>query len=404
MNPIFEAAKRREDRVIKFLADIVRIPSPSGGEGAVIKRIGEEMTLVGFDEVRCDGLGNIIGRIGSGPKVIAMDAHVDTVDVNPNEEWVLPPFQGVVQDGNLFGRGAVDQKAGMAALVHAGGLIKELGLEDEYTLYIVGSVQEEDCDGLCWQYLVTEENLRPDCVVLTEPTSMRIHVGHRGRTEISVRTRGTAAHASAPERGVNAVYKMGRIVSEIEKLNRCLPVDPRLGKGSVAVTSIACETPSLCSVPDECVIRLDRRLNLIDSRESALAEVEDAVKRSGEAAEVFIDGYDKPSHRGLSYRQERYFPAWMLSESDPSVLAGQDAFSEVFEQSARLGTWVFSTNGVATKGRFGIPTIGLGPGDERYAHAVNERVPTAEVVAATAWYAAFPRHYVRRAGEEETKN
>jgi len=225
---------------------------------------------------------------------------------------------------------------------------------------------------------------------------MRIHMGHRGRTEISIRTHGSAAHASAPERGVNAVYKMGRIVNEIELLNQRLPVDPQLGKGSVAVTSINCDTPSLCSVPDGCVIRLDRRLTLCDSRDSVLAEVKDAVKRSGEDAEVFIDDYNVPSHRGLRYRTDRYFPAWLLAEKAPLVVAGQDAFLEVFQSSPRLGTWVFSTNGVATNGLHDIPTIGLGPGEERFAHAVNERVPTEQVVAATAWYATFPRAYVRR--------
>jgi len=394
-NPVLKAARRRQNELVSFLQDLIRIRSLSGEEGAVVERIVKEMVTCQFDEVRIDPLGNAIGRIGSGACVIAMDAHIDTVGVDDESGWELPPFGGEIKDGHVVGRGAVDQKAGMAALVHAGALIKELGLEGDFTLQVTGTVQEEDCDGLCWQYLVREERLRPDCVVLTEPTDLRLNLGHRGRAEIAVRTRGHAAHASAPERGENAVYKAASIVAEIERLNRVLPEDAVLGKGSVAVTQVVSETPSLCSVPDACVIHLDRRLTRGETRESILAEVQEAVRRCGEQADVAIPDYDRPSHRGVRYVCPRFFPAWLLERDTVPVNAGRAVYLEVFGQEPELGTWTFSTNGVATQGLLGIPTIGLGPGDERFAHAVNERVPINQVVAAAAWYASFPRTFAR---------
>lgn len=389
------AAQGRQKEIVSFLQDLIRIPSPSGEEGAVVERIVKEMVSCQFDEVRVDPLGNVVGRIGSGRFLVAMDAHVDTVGVDDEGGWELPPFGAEIKNGHVVGRGAVDQKAGMAALVHAGALIKELGLEGDFSLLVTGTVQEEDCDGLCWQYLAREEGLRPDCVVLTEPSDLRVHTGHRGRTEIAIRTTGQAAHASAPERGDNAVYKAASIVAEIERLNRALPEDAVLGKGSVAVTQVASDTPSLCSVPDACVIHLDRRLTRGEDSASVIAEVEAAVRRCGVEAEVLIPDYDRPSHRGLRYPCSRFFPAWLLDRDTTLVRAARETHRETFGEDPELGTWTFSTNGVATQGLLGIPTIGLGPGDERFAHAVNERVPINQVVAAAAWYACFPRNFAR---------
>jgi len=395
MHEVLRAARNREKKLIAFLQDLIRIQSLSTEEGPVIERIRQEMHGAAFDEVRVDRLGNIIGRIGQGSHTIAMDAHIDTVAVNDVAAWEVPPFAGEVRDGQVYGRGAVDQKAGMAALVHAGALIKDLGLQDDFTLYVVGSVQEEDRDGLCWQYLVREGGLRPECVIITEPSKLNLNIGHRGRAAIKIRTRGKAAHGSAPERGVNAVYEMGHVLKEIEHLHERLPCDGRLGKGSVTVTNISCGTPSLCSVPDECIVHLDRRLTLDDTPESVIGEVAEAVRRAGEDAQVFIPDYDATSHRGLRYPVRMFYPAWVLPATSPLVTIGKQTFQDVFDHEPLVGTWQFSTNGVATNGLLGIPTMGLGPGDETYAHAVNERVPVEEVVAAAAWYAWFPSVYAK---------
>ena len=231
-------AKAMEKDTVRFLSDLVRTQSFSSKEKNVIAVIKKEMQIIGFDGIRIDGLGNIIGRIGKGKRVIAFDGHVDTVYPGDLSAWKFDPFKPFVKAGKIWGRGTVDQKGGVATMIHAGRLIKELGLNDQFTLLFTASVMEEDCDGLCWQYLLNVEKLKPELVVITEPTNMNIYRGHRGRMEIRVEVKGKSCHGSAPERGDNAIYKIARIALEIEKLNQRLKNDPFLGKGTVTISEV----------------------------------------------------------------------------------------------------------------------------------------------------------------------
>jgi putative selenium metabolism hydrolase len=383
--------------VVQFLRDLIAIPSTSAREEKVIHRIREEMERCGYDEVKIDPMGNILGRIGNGNRVIAYDAHVDTVDVGNPENWTVDPFGGALKDGVVYGRGACDMKGALASIVHGGRLIKELGLEGEYTLYVVGSIQEEDCDGLCWQYIINEDRLRPDVVVITEPTNLGINRGHRGRTEIEIRTRGISCHGSAPERGVNAIYAMAPIIQDIERLNERLGGEPFLGKGTVTIAEVRSTSPSLCAVADSSTIHLDRRLAATETLESALREIHglESVRRAG--AEVVVLEYAVPSWRGLVYPTKKYYPTWLLPEDHPLLHAGTRTFRDLFGKEPEVGRWVFSTNGVAVMGMHGIPCIGFGPGNEIYAHMATEQIPVEQLVKATAWYAAFPQTYLRSA-------
>lgn len=387
---ILAAARDGEQQVVRFLRDLIAIPSTSGREERVIYRVREEMERSGYDEVRIDPMGNILGRIGSGKKVIAYDAHVDTVDVGNPESWAVDPYQGALKDGVVYGRGACDMKGALASIVHGGRIIKQLGLERDVTLYVVGSVQEEDCDGLCWHYILREDGLRPEAVVIAEPTNLGVYRGHRGRMEIEVRTRGVSCHGSAPERGVNAIYAMAPIIQDIERLNGRLGGEPFLGKGTVTISEIRSTSPSLCAVADSSAIHLDRRLAATDTLESAVREIRelDSVRRAG--AEVAVLEYAVPSWRGLVYPTRKYYPTWLLPEGHPLLLAGTQTFRDLFGVEPVVGRWVFSTNGVAVMGTHGIPCIGFGPGNELYAHMATEQIPVEHLVKAMAWYAAFP--------------
>ena len=238
-------AKALEPDLAAFMQAIIRIPSLSSKEGAVIERMRAEMLRVGFDEVIVDPMGNLIGRLGSGPYVIAFDGHADTVDTGDLALWDRDPHSGDIEDGILYGRGASDQKGGIASAVYAAALLKKAGIPDSITLYVTATVQEEDCDGLCWQYIVKENGLRPDLVVITEPTSLRIYRGQRGRMEMEVHTSGISCHGSAPERGVNAVYKMADIIADIEALNERLEPREPLGKGTVTISEIRSTSESV---------------------------------------------------------------------------------------------------------------------------------------------------------------
>lgn len=391
---IVKFARQHESGVSQFLRDLIYIPSVSSREEQVIRRIKAEMEKCGYDEVRIDPMGNVLGRIGNGRHIIAMDAHVDTVDVGSRANWTIDPFRGALKDGIIYGRGACDMKGAMAALVYGGRIIKELGLEDDYTLYIVGSVQEEDCDGLCWQYIINEDKLDPEVVVIAEPTNLGIYRGHRGRMEIEVRTRGISCHGSAPERGVNAVYKMAPIIEDVERLNARLSGEPFLGKGTVTIAEIRSTSPSLCAVADSSTIHLDRRLAAADTMESALKEVRDLPGVRKAEAEVAVLDYAVPSWRGVVYPTKKYYPTWLLPEAHPALLRGVKAYESLFGERPSVGRWVFSTNGVAVMGMHGIPCVGFGPGNEIYAHMATEQIPVEHLVKASAWYAAFPRVYL----------
>ena len=381
-------AQEYQADMVGFLRELIAIPAESCHEGPVISRIREEMEIAGFDEIRIDRMGNILGRIGAGKTVIMMDSHTDTVGIGDPNEWRWDPHHGKVANGYVYGRGACDQRAGMASLVYAGKMIKELGLAGDYTLYVVGSVQEEDCDGLPWVYILNEDGIRPDCVVITEPTNLRIYRGHRGRMEIEVHLRGTSCHASAPERGENPIYPMSRLIAEVERLNARLGHDPFLGKGTIAVTEIRSVSPSLCAVPGACSIHLDRRLTAGETKQSAVAEVR--ALPGAEHAEIEILQYDRPSYAGLRYPMEKYYPTWVLDEDHPLTTAAVETYRTLWDRAPVIDKWTFSTNGVGSMGLMGVPTIGFGPGEEEVAHSVQERVPVDHLAAAAQFYAAFP--------------
>jgi putative selenium metabolism hydrolase len=386
-------AQSYEGEMVAFLRELVAIPAESGQEGAVVDRIRREMEKAGFDEVRVDPMGNLLGRIGSGKTVIAMDCHTDAVGVGDLKEWAWDPHRGKVEGGFIYGRGSCDQRGAMASLICAAKLIRALELGGDYTLWVVGSVQEEDCEGLCWQYILKEDGLGPNCVVLTEPTKLGIYRGQRGRMEMDVHLRGRSCHASAPERGDNPIYKMTRLVLEVERLNTRMTSDPFPGKGSIAVTGIRSLSPSLCAVPGACSIHLDRRLTAGDTKASAMAEVK-ALAGAEEAA-IEIPIYDVPSYTGLRFPMEKYYPTWVLEETHPLAQAAMATFRGLWDREPVVGQWSFSTNGVATMGLMDVPTIGFGPGDEELAHSVGERVPLRHLVDAAQWYAAFPLTYLK---------
>jgi putative selenium metabolism hydrolase len=391
-------AKSYEPEIVQFLRDLVAIPAESCQEGPVIARIRQEMEKVGFDEIRVDGMGNILGRIGSGKTVIMMDSHTDTVGVGDPKEWAWDPYRGKVENGYIYGRGCCDQRGGMASMVYAAKMIKEMDLTGDYTLYVVGSVQEEDCDGLSWLYILNEDGIKPDCVIITEPSKLGIYRGHRGRMEIEVHLRGRSCHASAPERGDNPIYKMSRLVAEVEKLNERLHEDAFLGKGTIAVTQIRSLSPSLCAVPGACSIHLDRRLTAGETKESAVAEVK--ALPGAEDAEIEILSYDTPSYTGLQYPMEKYYPTWVLDESHPVTQAAIRAFGALWDRQPVVDKWTFSTNGVGSMGLMGVPTIGFGPGEEEVAHSVGERMPIQHLVDAAQFYAAFPLTFTELLAEK----
>ena len=227
------AAEKYRDEIVNFLRGMIAIPAESCNEAQRCAFVKAEYEKLGFDEVFFDSLGTVVARIGSGPMKILIDGHIDTVGVGDPASWDFDPFEGKLEDGEIWGRGAVDQLPGIACAAYGTKLLMDRGFPEELTIYLSASVMEEDCDGYCMLHLIEKEGIRPDLVVLTEPTNLAVFRGHRGRMEASITTHGKSAHGAHAERGVNALYKMAPIMLDIEELNGKLAEDPFLGKGSV---------------------------------------------------------------------------------------------------------------------------------------------------------------------------
>ena len=439
------AAESCREGMSAFLRAMISHPSESCEEKEVVACIKAEMEKLNFDKVEVDGLGNIIGWMGQGGKIIAIDSHIDTVGVGNRDNWTADPYQGWEDDAIIYGRGGSDQEGGMASAVYGAKIMKDLGLiPDGYKIMVVGSVQEEDCDGMCWQYIVNKffpesgiKKEQVEFVISTEPTDGGIYRGHRGRMEIRVDVKGVSCHGSAPERGDNAIYKMADILQDVRALNEnpaddtvavkglVKMLDPKfnpehyedarfLGRGTCTTSQIFYTSPSRCAVADSCSISIDRRMTAGETWDSCLQEIRDlpAVKKYGDDVKVSMYMYDRPAWTGTVYETEAYFPTWINKESAAHVQALVDAHHALFG-AERLGhadpdpardamhlrrrpltdKWTFSTNGVAIQGRYGIPCVGFGPGAESQAHAPNEITWKDDLVRCAALYAAVPGLY-----------
>ena len=393
---IRQMAEQYRDYTATNLSKLVRTKSYSSKEEDVCRLIVELCKEAGFDEVYIDGLGSVVARVGNGPKKIAFDAHIDTVKVGNMKNWNFDPFSGEIKDGLVLGRGASDQKGGAASMITAGRMLKELGYDGEYTVYFTFTVMEEDCDGMCWKYLIEEENFKPDLIVSTEPTSCRIYRGHRGRMEIRVILRGISCHGSAPERGVSAAYKASRAALAIEKLNEDLQPDDDhfLGKGTITVSQMDVKGPSQCAVADYAMLYLDRRLTWGEDADLAIAQVRKYVSEATgddpDSIIVEMPNYEKIGWTNKQYSQELYFPTWKIDESHELVQAAISDYKALYEKDPVVDKWTFSTNLVATTGRHKIPAIGFGPGDEAQAHAPNEINRVEDLVICSGFYTLLP--------------
>jgi len=384
---IKEKAENFREETAQILSRLVQVPSYSGQEEEVCKTIKDICLDTGFDEVRIDGLGSVVARIGSGNTIMAFDAHIDTVEIGDRAQWERDPFSGLIKDGFVYGRGATDQKGGAASMITAGRILKELGYSGPHSLYFTFTVMEEDCDGMCWKYLIEEEGLKPDYFISTEPTSCRITRGQRGRMEMLCTVKGISAHGSAPERGESAAYKAARAALAMEKLNDDLTPDDDnfLGKGSIVVSKIEVQGPSQCAVPDQGMIYLDRRLTWGEDEALAISQVKEYM--GADVVSVAMPGYTKRGYKDTDYGQELYFPTWKTPEDHPLVQSGVKAYASLFGSDPEISRWTFSTNGVSVCGRHKVPSIGFGPGDETEAHAPNEKNRIDDLVTCSAFYA-----------------
>lgn len=391
-------AEAARSAVTGLLRELIATPSLSTGEEVVSTRLLEEAGRLGADDAFIDTRGNFVARFGVGPRTLLMDSHIDTVDVGDRSEWVRDPFEPYLErraSGDVVhGRGASDNKAGIASMLHGAALWNRTMRDDALSLWVVGSVQEEACDGLSLYELLRSGDVRPEAVVLGEATNGQVYRGNRGRIEAYVRVHGQSCHASAPERGRNPVTTIAPVIAAIDRLNAALVPGEFLGKGTIALTKIECATPSLNAVPGSATLFVDRRLSENETPEGALQELRDMVSSLGVEAEVEILEYESVSFTGARMAQVKEFPTWVNPADHPLTVAGVRATSFTSRPRTDTSHWVFSTNGVASMGKLGIPTIGYGPGNEVHAHTAHDQCPQDDLIEAMCWYAAFPHLYL----------
>lgn len=392
---LFNAIIAEKEELFSLIQRLIQIRSYSGEEKEVVQFIVSKMKEFNFDEAYHDSFGNAIGKIGNGPIKIMYDAHIDTVKVTETENWARPPFAGEIENGKIYGRGAVDEKPAMAGYLIAGKILKKLYGDDfPFTLYVVGSAYEEDADGYPLYHIIKNEGIKPDYVLLGEPTNLKIYSGQRGRMELKITTTGKSAHGAHNQRGINAIYKMIPIVADIEKLDKKLKPKQPLGKGSITVSNITSKAPSMCSVSDLCQIHIDRRMTVGENKTSVIKELKEIIKKHKNDAKISIPTVDGECWTGLKFSTEAYYPTWYYDEKHPYVEIAMKTSKAVIGKAIG-GVWSFSTNGVATAGMFGIPTIGFAPGKEELAHSSKEEIVLEDLVKATKFYSLFPFELTR---------
>ena len=385
---IFRLSPQDQNDLTTFLRDMVQTPSLSTQEGAVAGRFVAEMTRLGFRDVRTDRIGNVVGWIGPGHgPVLMLNGHMDTVRVSDPETWSHDPFGAEVEDGLLYGLGACDMKGGLAAMVYGAKLLRDAGVPLKGDVVVACVVQEEPCEGIGSRVLIEEEGIRPEWVVLGEPSGLDVTRGHRGRLEMRLIAHGRSAHAACPHLGENAIYTAARLSFGLELLAGQLGDDAFLGPGTLTVTDVSSSASSRNAVPDRCELIIDRRLTLGENETMALAEVQRVIAREGVQAEVEVTEYNATSYTGYDCHAREFYPAWVMPEDHPLVTAAVRAVRAQSKRRPYVGRWDFSTEGAYTAGVAGIPTVGFGPGDPRQAHTADEHIRLADVHAAAEVYA-----------------
>ncbi|WP_291329446.1 YgeY family selenium metabolism-linked hydrolase [Desulfovibrio sp. UCD-KL4C] len=394
-----ELSEAMRDDVIAFTQKLIQTPSISGEEETLAKLTVEKMKELGYDEVFIDDIGNVVGIIkgeGSGPSVM-YNSHMDHVDPGDLSNWKYDPYGGEIVDGYVHGRAASDVKSGMAAQIYAGALLKKAGVPLKGDFIYTGVVQEEPAEMYGMAYLCNntfkERGITFDAMISSEATSMNLYLGHRGRIEMEVTTKGRTSHGSAPWRGVNAVYKMMPVIEEVQKLYEKLPEDKFLGQASLALTIIDCKPGFLSIIPDVCTVALDRRLIRGETKEDAIGQIQEILDRLAAAdpdfkAEVNVRTVHETSYKGISADCEKYMNPWAIEEDDAMVVKCVEALNAI-GQKPGFGKWDFGTDASHITGVMGIPSIGYSPMEEEYAHTPYDCCKVDNIVKAVAGNAAI---------------
>lgn len=380
----------RKNEVIELCQQLIRAKSYSGEEDKVVAVLKEYFEANGFDEIIVDDYGNCIGHIKGnlpGPKIL-FDGHIDTVPVTDESVWTYPPFEAEIHDDKIYGRGTSDMKGAVAAFICAvANFAKDTNKNFCGDLYVAGVVHEECFEGVAARSI--SQVIKPDYVIIGEASQLNVKIGQRGRAEIKLEVFGKPAHSANPEKGINAVYKIGEIIREIQKLE---PTHhPVLGDGILELTDIKSSPyPGASVVPEYCVATYDRRLLVGETKESVIKPLEELIEEMMKKdpqlkARVSYARGEELCYTGNKIEGERFFPGWLYDENEPFV---KEVVAELQSMgySPQITQYNFCTNGSHYAGEANIKTFGLGPSKENLAHTVDEHIEIGQLIGVCECY------------------
>lgn len=383
-----------EDIAANLCRNLIRCPSVSGQEKAAASALREAMQELDFSEVSIDRYGNVIGTIeGSRPgPCVLLDGHIDTVPVPDESAWSVPPFEGELRDARIYGRGASDMKGAVAAMTAAAAWFSRSTQGGDFPgrICVSGVVHEECFEGIASREI--SARVKPDFVIIGEASELNLKIGQRGRAEIVVETFGRPAHSANPEKGINAVHLMTRLIQRMEQ------VEPReqaiLGKGICVLTDIkSTPYPGASVVPSNCRVTYDRRLLVGEDPATVLEPFEQAISELSaadpdfQATATFARGQEA-CYTGETIEGTRFFPAWLHQEDEPFVQAVLQQL-QAAGLSPSISHYAFCTNGSHYAGEAGIPTLGFGPSRENLAHTIDEYITLDQLNQGTRGYHAI---------------
>jgi len=387
--PTWQLTDSTRRSLLDFTRRLVQTPSPSGQEADVAALVMDEMRRLGYDHVSMDSTGNVLGCVGDGTgPIVMLNSHMDTVEAAEPAAWRFDPLGATVRDGRLYGLGACDMKAGLAACVYGAALLAADSRRPSGTILVACVGLEEPSEGTCTRTLFESSDLCPDWVVIAEPSNLDVVRAQRGHLEMRLTVHGASAHSSTPELGDNAIYAASRVIFGLEILADQLMVDPFLGPGVMAVTDIASHAVSRNAVPDRCELFLDRRLTVGETEAAALLEVQRIIAREGVRAQVAVVEDVVTTHTGVRLNARRASLPWVLDERHPLVQQMVQSARSIGLRPA-VTRWPFATEGAFTAAVAGVPTVGFGPGDPEQLHRPNESVEVAQIYDAALAYAAL---------------
>lgn len=380
----------REDEVIILCRKLIQAKSYSGEEGKIAEILKVFYDNHDFDEVKIDSYGNIIGCIkGKRPgKRLLFDGHMDTVPVQDESKWKHRPFDAEICDGRIYGRGSTDMKGAVAAMANAAAdFARDCNKDFPGEIYVAGVVHEECFEGIAARSI--SQLVKPDYVIIGEASNLNVKIGQRGRGEIKVETFGVPAHSANPEKGINAVYAMCKLVEAIRTIK---PNHHNiLGDGILELTDIKSSPyPGASVVPEYCVATYDRRLLVGETKESVLAPIQKMIDKlmaeddTLKAKVSFAQGSEH-CYTGNEIVGERFFPGWLFDKNETFI---EDVVKELKNMGfhPEITQYNFCTNGSHYAGEAGIPTIGMGPSIESLAHTIDEYIEIDQLLKVTKCY------------------